>query len=53
MLRIRRIHDDVMPANRKRLAQAQALLRQRFPGLDEAEVAQLGSGLRNPFRQRF
>ena len=53
MLRIRRIHDDVMPANRERLAQAQVLLRRSFEDLDEQEVAQLGRGLRNPFRKRF
>ncbi len=53
MLRIRRIYDDFVPANRERLAQVQEILRKRFSDIPEAEIALIGEKLRNPFKQRF
>ncbi|MFW5791889.1 MAG: GNAT family N-acetyltransferase [Desulfohalobiaceae bacterium] len=53
MLRIHRIYDDVLPSNRSLLAQVQAIMRQRFPDVQEGEVEGLGEKLRNPFEQRF
>jgi acetoin utilization deacetylase AcuC-like enzyme/GNAT superfamily N-acetyltransferase len=53
MLRIRRIYDDTVPANRDRIEQVQAILRARFSAVDESEITSLGEKLRNPFKQRF
>jgi acetoin utilization deacetylase AcuC-like enzyme/GNAT superfamily N-acetyltransferase len=53
MLRIRRIYDDTVPANRDRIEQVQSILRSRFGAADETEIASLGEKLRNPFKQRF
>ena len=53
MLRIRRIFDDSIPANREQLDQVQAILRVRFPAVKESEITSLGEKLRNPFKQRF
>lgn len=53
MLKIRRIYDDVVPANRERLTQVQEILRKRFADIPEAEIVLIGEKLRNPFKQRF
>jgi acetoin utilization deacetylase AcuC-like enzyme/GNAT superfamily N-acetyltransferase len=53
MLRIRRIFDDVLPANRETLEQVKEILRDRFSEVSEEEIEQLGEKLRNPFKQRF
>ena len=53
MLRIRRIFDDVLPANRETLEQVKVILRDRFSQVSEEEIEQLGEKLRNPFKQRF
>ncbi len=53
MLRIRRIYDDTLPANRQQVEQVQAILRSRFAAVAESEIASLGERLRNPFLQRF
>ncbi|MFZ7124850.1 MAG: GNAT family N-acetyltransferase [Desulfobacterales bacterium] len=53
MLRIRRIYDDILPANRETLGQVQEILRSRFSEVSETEIAQIGEKLRNPFKQRF
>ena len=53
MLRIRRIYDDSIPANRQQLEQVQAILRARFAAVPETEILSLGEKLRNPFKQRF
>ncbi len=53
MFRIRRIHDDVIPANRDAVQAVQELLRTRFPDVREAEVAGLPEKLRNPLKYRF
>jgi acetoin utilization deacetylase AcuC-like enzyme/GNAT superfamily N-acetyltransferase len=53
MFRIRRIHDDVLPANREALLQVQAILRSQFPALTAREVDALPEKLRNPLKYRF
>lgn len=53
MLRIRRIHDDVLPVNREALKQVKEILRARFSEAAESEIEQIGEKLRNPFKQRF
>jgi acetoin utilization deacetylase AcuC-like enzyme/ribosomal protein S18 acetylase RimI-like enzyme len=53
MLRIRRIYDNVLPVNKSTLNQVQEILRSRFTGVAEEEVALIGEKLRNPFKQRF
>ncbi len=53
MLRIHRIYDDVVPANRERLKQVADILRRRIPDVPEKEVEQLGEKLRNPLKHRF
>lgn len=53
MLRIRRIYDDVLPANKQILAQVKEILRSRFSGVKESEIELIGEKLRNPFKHRF
>jgi len=53
MLRIRRVHDDILPANREILRQVKEIMRSRFSTVSEAELDALGEKLRNPFKQRF
>ncbi len=53
MLRIRRIHDDVLPVNREIIRQVREIIHSRFPGVDPEEISQIGEKLRNPFKQRF
>ncbi len=53
MFAIRRIYDDVMPANKSVLAKVQKILLSRFSAIDAQEVSSLGEKLRNPFKQRF
>ncbi|HHO48291.1 MAG TPA: GNAT family N-acetyltransferase [Desulfobacteraceae bacterium] len=53
MLRIRRIHDDVLPVNREILRQVEDILRSRFAAVSGEEIESIGEKLRNPFKQRF
>ena len=53
MFRVRRIHDDVLPANQSALHEAQSILRDRFPDVPSREWDSLGERLRNPFLKRF
>jgi len=53
VFRIRRIHDDLLPANASALAQVQALLRVQFPGLRAEQVDELPAQLRDPMAFRF
>ncbi|MEX0704959.1 MAG: histone deacetylase family protein [Planctomycetales bacterium] len=53
MFRIRRVHDDVAPANQQAIAEAQAMLREHFPGARTEEIDSLPEKLGNPFKQRF
>lgn len=53
MFRIRRIYDDVIPANRQAIGEVQAILRAHFTGVRAEEIDGLPERLRNPFKQRF
>jgi len=53
MFRIRRVYDDITPANQEAMAQVQDILRAQFPGLSKKDVAKLPEQLRNPLKYRF
>ena len=53
MFRIRRVTADPTPANVGTVAQVQQILRERFGGLDAAEIDALPDKLRDPVRLRF
>ncbi|MGE5258435.1 MAG: hypothetical protein ACM3KE_17295, partial [Hyphomicrobiales bacterium] len=53
MFRIRRIYDEVLPANRAALEQVKAIMRDRFPSVPPEEIEQFGRHLRDPFLKRF
>jgi len=53
MLRIRRIYDDISPANKESLKQVKEILGSRFTDVSPDEIESLGEKLRNPFKQRF
>jgi GNAT superfamily N-acetyltransferase len=53
MFRIRRIHDDTAPADKRVLTQVESILRSQFPGLDEEDFHKLAGQLRDPLRHRF
>jgi acetoin utilization deacetylase AcuC-like enzyme/GNAT superfamily N-acetyltransferase len=53
MLRIRRIHDDILPRNKEILSQVKDILRSQFSSVSEDEIELIGEKLRNPFKQRF
>lgn len=53
MFRIRRIHDDVLEANRAALEKVQELLRARFPDIPEERVAEIPAQLRDPVSNGF
>jgi acetoin utilization deacetylase AcuC-like enzyme/GNAT superfamily N-acetyltransferase len=53
MFRIRRVHDDITPANKEAIAQVQEILHTQFPGLSKRDIAKLPEQLRNPLKYRF
>ena len=53
MFRIRRVYDDITPADRDAITQVQDILRAQFPGLSKRDIAKLHDQLRNPIRYRF
>ncbi len=53
MFRIWRVHDDLRPVDRHRIAQAREILRAQLPGISEREVNALGAKLRDPVRHRL
>ena len=53
MLRIRRIYDNIVPANREILRQVKVILQSRFSEVPAEEIDLIGEKLRNPFKQRF
>ncbi|MBN1944451.1 MAG: histone deacetylase family protein [Bradymonadales bacterium] len=53
MFYIRRLFDEVVPANRDALNQVRQILRRQLPDVREHEVTGLGERLVNPFLQRF
>jgi acetoin utilization deacetylase AcuC-like enzyme/GNAT superfamily N-acetyltransferase len=53
MFRIRRVYDDVTPANRDAIAQVQNILRTQFPLISRRDIRKLPEQLRNPMKYRF
>ncbi len=53
MFRIRRVYDDITPANKEAIAQVQNILQTQFPDLSKRDVAKLPEQLRNPMKYRF
>ncbi len=53
MFRIRRVYDDITPANEDAIAQVQDILRAQFPALSRRDIAKLSEQLRNPMKYRF
>lgn len=53
MFRIHRVYDDTTPTNQDLLRQVQAILRENFAELTEADVAALVTQIRDPLRHRF
>jgi acetoin utilization deacetylase AcuC-like enzyme/GNAT superfamily N-acetyltransferase len=53
MFRIRRIYDEVLPANRTALEQVKAIWRRRFSAVPAEEIEQIGRHLHDPFLKRF
>jgi acetoin utilization deacetylase AcuC-like enzyme/GNAT superfamily N-acetyltransferase len=50
---IRRIHDDVLPVNRRALARVQELLRAQFPGVPAAQIDKLPKSLHDPVTHKL
>ncbi|RME65050.1 MAG: GNAT family N-acetyltransferase [Alphaproteobacteria bacterium] len=53
MFRIRKVVDDITPANKAAIAAVQAILREQFPQMREAEIAKLPEQLHDPLKYRF
>ncbi len=53
MFRVRRIYDDVLPANREAIAQVQNILRTQFHLLHEDDINKLPEQLLNPLKYRL
>jgi GNAT superfamily N-acetyltransferase len=53
MFRIRRIFDDVTPANQHALEQVRAILRSQFELLDRQKIDRIPELLRDPLKYRF
>ena len=53
MFRIRRIFDDVVPANQHALEQVRAILRSQFELLDRQKIDRIPELLRDPLKYRF
>jgi acetoin utilization deacetylase AcuC-like enzyme len=53
MFRIRRVYDDITPANKESITQVQNILRTQFHELSKRDIAKLPEQLRNPMKYRF
>jgi acetoin utilization deacetylase AcuC-like enzyme/GNAT superfamily N-acetyltransferase len=53
VFRIRRVYDDITPANDDAIKQVQDILRSQFPMLSKREIKKLPEQLRNPMKYRF
>ncbi len=53
MFRIRRVYDDITPANQDAIRQVQDILRTQFPLLSKKDINKLPEQLRNPMKYRF
>ncbi len=53
MFRIRRIYDDILPVNRKAIAEVREIFSEHFSGAPISDMDDPGVKLRNPFLNRF
>jgi acetoin utilization deacetylase AcuC-like enzyme/GNAT superfamily N-acetyltransferase len=53
MFRIRRVYDDVTPANQDAIAMVQSILHAQFPRVPDKDIKKLPDQLRNPMKYRF
>ena len=53
MFRIRRVYDDITPANQDAITLVQEILRTQFPLLSKKDINKLPEQLRNPMKYRF
>ncbi|MEZ5980164.1 MAG: histone deacetylase family protein [Planctomycetota bacterium] len=53
MFRIRKIGGEFLPGDRRDIARVQEILRERFSGVSEEEIASLPDRLRDPLTHRF
>ncbi|OGN98283.1 MAG: histone deacetylase [Chloroflexi bacterium RBG_13_51_18] len=53
MFRIRRVYDDITPANQSAIGQVQAILRDQFPLISKRDINKLPEQLRDPMKYRF
>ncbi|MGE0212760.1 MAG: GNAT family N-acetyltransferase [Parvibaculaceae bacterium] len=53
MIRIRKVLDDVAPANAAAVAEAKRILKAQFPAMAPAEIDKLPDQLRNPLKYQF
>jgi acetoin utilization deacetylase AcuC-like enzyme len=53
MFRIRRVYDDITPANKDAIQQVLTILRTQFPAVSKRDIAKLPEQLRNPMKYRF
>jgi acetoin utilization deacetylase AcuC-like enzyme len=53
MFRIRRVYDDITPANQDAISRVQEILRAQFPLLSKRDINKLPEQLRNPMKYRF
>jgi acetoin utilization deacetylase AcuC-like enzyme/GNAT superfamily N-acetyltransferase len=53
MFRIRKVTDDIYPMNQQAVEQVMDIMRQRFVGVDEAQIKAIPELLRNPLKYQF
>jgi acetoin utilization deacetylase AcuC-like enzyme/GNAT superfamily N-acetyltransferase len=53
VFRIRRVYDDITPANKEAIEQVQEILHTQFPLISKRDVSKLPEQLRNPLKYRF
>jgi acetoin utilization deacetylase AcuC-like enzyme/GNAT superfamily N-acetyltransferase len=53
MFRIRKVHDDILPANRDAVRQVQAIIASQFPTARAEDLNKAGQQLRNPAQFRY
>jgi acetoin utilization deacetylase AcuC-like enzyme/GNAT superfamily N-acetyltransferase len=53
MFRIRRVYDDITPANQSVISQVQIILRDQIPLISKRDIIKLPEQLRDPMKYRF
>lgn len=53
VFRIRKIEDDIAPANREAIRQVVEIMRQQFPRITQADLDKLPRQLHDPFRYKY